>query len=340
MRFTHGSFDLLIDYHGACALKLQQLKYLVTVVKTGFNISEAARLLHTSQPGVSRQLMQLEQELGVSLLRRTKNSIIGLTEDAQPILELSVRVLADVEGIKQIAQSMQAGEPKSVTVVTTHSFARHMIAEPLSRLSGREPLVRVTINQSSSEGALQQVLSGEADIALNSKRADNLELVSLPVFKLPRVLAAPKGHPILACSNISFEEITRHPHIAYPQAFAARRSLDEAFATHHLKCNVVITATDADMVMACVVKGLGIAILTTLSTQDIDTRRASLLPLDHLFDPVIAYITIRRESVHNRAVMEFLQSLIPWFRQVDPRLFFLQGAAVQEPKVWPDCLNT
>jgi LysR family cys regulon transcriptional activator len=320
-------------------MKLQQLKYFATVVKTGFNISEAARLLHTSQPGVSRQLMQLEQELGVPLLRRTKNSIVGLTEDAQPILELAARVLADVEGIKRLAHGMQTGEPKSVTVVTTHSFARHMVAEPLSRLSGRQPLVRVTINQSSSEGALQQVLSGEADVALNSKRADNLELYSLPIFKLPRVLAAPKGHPILECSKISMDEIARHPHVAYPQAFAARRSLDEAFAANHLKCNVVITATDADMVMACVSKGLGIAILTTLSTQDIDTRRVSLAPLDHLFDPVIAYITIRRESVHNRAVMEFLQSLVPWFRQADPKLFFLQEVEVQEPKVWPDCLT-
>lgn len=319
-------------------MKLQQLKYLVTVVKTGFNISETARLLHTSQPGVSRQLMQLEQELGISLLRRTKNSIVGLTEDAKPILELATRIISDTEGIKQLAQNLQTGEAKSVTVVTTHSFARHMVAEPLSRLSGRHPLVRVTINQSSSEGALQQVLSGEADIALNSKRADNLELSSLPVFKLPRVLAAPKGHPIFECSKITLKEIARYPHVAYPQAFAARRSLDEAFASHHLKCNVVITATDADMVMACVSKGLGIAILTTLSTQDIDTRRVNLAPLDHLFDPVVAYVTIRRESVHNRAVIEFLQSLVPLFRQLDPRLFFLGKAEIPEAKIWPDCL--
>ncbi len=320
-------------------MKLQQLRYFVTVVKTGFNISEAARLLHTSQPGVSRQLMQFEQELGIPLLRRTKNSIAGLTEDAQPILELAARILADAEGIKQLALDVQAGETKSVTVVTTHSFARHMVAEPLSRLSGRQPLVRVTINQSSSEGALQQVLSGEADIALNTKHADNIELSSLPVFKLPRILVAPKGHPILECSNISLEDIARHPHVAYPQAFAARRSLDETFAAQHLKCNVVITATDADMVMACVSKGLGIAILTTLSTQDIDTRRVNLAPLDHLFSPVIAYVTIRRESVHNRSVMEFLQSLVPWLRQVDPRIFFLKDTRVQEPKVWPDCLS-
>lgn len=320
-------------------MKLQQLKYLLTVVKTGFNISETARLLHTSQPGVSRQLMQLEQELGITLLRRTKNSIVGLTDEAQPIIELVARILADVEGIKQIATELQVGESKSVTVVTTHSFARHMVAEPLSRLSGRQPFVRVTINQSSSEGALQQVLSGEADLALNSKRADNHALYSLPVFKLPRVLVAPKGHPILECTEISLEEIARHPHVAYPQAFAARRSLDETFADNHLKCNVVITATDADMVMACVSKGLGIAILTTLSTQDLDSRRVSLLPLDHLFAPVIAYITIRRESVHDRAVMEFLQSLVPLFRQIDPKLFFLKELEVPEPKVWPDCLS-
>ena len=319
-------------------MKLQQLKYLVTVVKTGFNISETARLLHTSQPGVSRQLMQLEQELGISLLRRTKNSIVGLTEDAKPILELAARIIADTEGIKQIAQSLQSREAKSVTVVTTHSFARHMVAEPLSRLSGAQPLVRVTINQSSSEGALQQVLSGEADIALNSKCAENLELSSLPVFKLPRVLVAPKGHPILDCSRITLEEIARHPHVAYPQTFAARRSLDEVFSARALICNVVITATDADMVMACVSKGLGIAILTTLSTQDIDTRRVSLVPLGHLFSPVIAYVTIRRESVHNRAVIEFLQSLVPLFRQLDPRLFFLGESEIPEAKVWPDCL--
>ncbi len=320
-------------------MKLQQLKFFVTVVKADFNISEAARLLHTSQPGVSRQLMQLEQELGIILLRRTKNRIVGLTEDAQPILELAAKVLADVEGIKQLALGIQSGEAKSVTVVTTHSFARHMLAEPLFRLSGREPLVRVTINQSSSEGALQQVLSGEADIALSSKRADNLELSSLPVFKLPRVLVAPKGHPILECLNISLEEIARHSHVAYPRAFAARRSLDEAFASHQLNCNVVITATDADMVMACVSKGLGIAILSTLSTQDVDAARVSLVPLDHLFDPVIAYITIRRESVHNISVMEFLQSLVPRFRHVDPGQLFLQETDIRALQVWPEYLG-
>ncbi len=320
-------------------MKLQQLKYLVTVVKTDFNISETARLLHTSQPGVSRQLMLLEQELGMVLLRRTKNSVSGLTDDAQPIVELAAKIIADVEGIKQIAQSLQQSETKSVTVVTTHSFARHMVAEPLSKLSGSQPLVRVTINQSSSEGALQQVLSGEADVALNTKRSDSIELSSIPVFQLPRLLVAPQGHAIASLNEVSLEEIARHPHVAYPQTFAARRSLDEVFAMHHLKCNVVITATDADMVMACVSNGLGIAILTTLTTREVDLRKVSVTPLDHLLAPVVVYVTIRRESVHNRAVMEFLQSLVPWLRDTDPKRLFLQEIGAPDPEVWPDCLT-
>lgn len=319
-------------------MKLQQLKYLITVVKTDFNISKAARLLHTSQPGVSKQLMLLEQELGIVLLRRTKNSVTGLTEDAQPIVELAARIIADADGIKKIAQGLQKSDPKSVTVVTTHSFARHMVAEPLSKLSGTQPLVRVTINQSSSEGALQQVLSGEADVALNTKRSDSLELSSIAVFRLPRLLVAPKGHPICGLREVSLEELARHPHVAYPQTFAARRSLDEVFAAHQLKCNVVITATDADMVMACVSNGLGIAILTTLATREVDLRKVSLTSLDHLLKPVVVYVTIRRESVHNREVMEFLQSLVPWLRQTDPKRLFLQQIGAPNPEVWPDCL--
>ena len=319
-------------------MKLQQLRYLVTVVKTNFNISETARLLHTSQPGVSRQLMLLEQELGVNLLRRTKNSVTGLTEDAGPIVELAAKIVADAEGIKQIALGLQKNETKSVTVVTTHSFARHMVAEPLSKLSGSQPQVRVTINQSSSEGALQQVLTGEADIALNTKRSESLALSSIPVFQLPRLLIAPKGHPIASLREVSLEEIARHPHVAYPQTFAARRSLDEVFSMNHLKCNVVITATDADMVMACVSNGLGIAILTTLTTREVDLRKVSVTPLDHLLSPVVVYVTIRRESVHNHAVMEFLQSLVPWLRHTDPRKLFLQEINAPDPEVWPDCL--
>lgn len=323
---------------GAGIMKLQQLKYLVTVVKMNFNISETARVLHTSQPGVSRQLMLLEQELGVILLRRTKNSVSGLTDEARPIVELAAKIVADAEGIKQLAHALHVSESKLVTVVTTHSFARHMVAEPLSKLSGTHPAVRVTINQSSSEGALQQVLSGEADVALNTKRAETLALSSVPVFRLPRVLVTPKGHPILDGRDVSLAELALHPHVAYPQTFAARRSLDEVFEANHLKCNVVITATDADMVMTCVSNGLGIAILTTLTTQDIDLRKVATVSLDDLLSPVVAYVTIRRESVHNRAVMEFLQSLVPWFRQTDPKKLFLGEISAPAPEIWPDCL--
>jgi len=293
-------------------MQLQQLRFLVTVCQTGFNVTEASRLLHTSQPGVSRQLKMLECELGVQLLERTSNRIIGLAPGAQPFLDLANRIVEDAERLKAMASRPNRYERKSLTLATTHSLARYLLPKPIGAFREAYPSLTVSVINSTPEMSLGQVADGEAEIAINTKAFDaSSRFISIPCYQLRRILIMPKGHHLKTKDAVTLSDIASYPLVAYASSHAGRASAEKAFKSQNIPFNIAVTAADADIVKTCVADGLGIAVISSISFQPSQDMSICAIPVDHLFEPSIVYATLERRGLNDDVLLAFINEFSP-----------------------------
>lgn len=304
-------------------MTLQQLRYLCEVVDQGFNVTLAARRLHTSQPGISAQIRQLERELGTDILVRRGNRLLGLTEVGMNIVAYARRVLGEATNLRSAAEEFRQAESGQLTVATTHLHARYALLDVIRAFSKKHPGVRLSLVQGSIPEIDRHVLSGHADIGL-STGSDPVpkELVLLPAYALSRSVIAPTGHPILAEKKITLKHIAQYPLIVYDTNFSSGATVFEAFRHRGLEPNVVLTAIDADVIKAYVGAGLGIAVLQTMAYDPAIDRKIAARPADHLFAPSITQIALRRDRYLRRHVIEFIEMVAPkWTRDaVEKRL--------------------
>lgn len=291
-------------------MKLQQLRFLRQVVESGLNISEAARVLHTSQPGVSKQLKLLEEELGTILFVRGKNSILAIAEQAKPIIELADRIVADTERLRTLAR--RQGAKSELSIATSHTLAKYLLPRPIANFICREPGISVTIRRGDPMEAIDILMTGEADIAVSTENAaDNPSVVAIPCYRVPRVLIVPPGHPLLRKKPITLDAIAACPMIAYGKSFTGRQIIDKAFAEHGLQPNIVLNALGVDLVKTCVENGLGIAVITRISFNSTRDKRLRAIDVSHLFDSSVVYILVRKESASRPEIVAFIQSFAP-----------------------------
>ncbi|MER2544566.1 MAG: CysB family HTH-type transcriptional regulator [Candidatus Accumulibacter phosphatis] len=293
-------------------MKLQQLRYLVEVAQRGLNVSEAAAALYTSQPGISKQIKLLEDELGVIVFERSGKRLTAVTEPGRAVLEIAERILRDAENIRRVGEEYAGGDSGSLVIATTHTQARYALPGVVKSFVDRHPRVRLSLRQGHPTQIAEWALKGEADIAIATEALDQYpQLLMLPCYQWVHCVIAPDGHAILGEKPLSLTALARWPLITYDSAFAGRSRINKAFELARLTPNVVLTAIDADVIKTYVSLGLGLGIIASMAFDA--TRDAGLqaLPAEHLFGSNTTRIGLRRGNHIRRFEYDFIELFAP-----------------------------
>jgi LysR family cys regulon transcriptional activator len=297
-------------------MKLQQLRYLREVAKSGLNLSAAADALHTSQPGISKQIRQLEDELGVQILVRHGKRVVEITAPGKLILDIAERMLKDVENLKQVAREYSSEDTGALVIATTHTQARYALPSVVNRFTRRYPKVRLSLRQGSPQQIAELVKTGEADLAIETEAEEFYDgLVLLPCYQWNRCVITPPGHALLNERRLTLEGIARHPLITYDFAFTGSSPIKRAFETKGITPNVVLTAIDSDVIKAYVEMGLGVGILAKMAYDPARDLGLALIDASHLFEPSTARIAIRRNAYLRGYVYEFIELFAPHLKR-------------------------
>jgi len=291
-------------------MNLQQLRYLCGIADHQLNISKAAEALHTSQPGVTRQIRQFEEELKVELLVRQGNRISTLTEPGRVVVEIARRILRDVENIRSVGAEHADPNKGTLTVATTHVHARYVLMPVLRRFRQRFPKVRVTVRQGNPDQIAQFVSAGQADLGLATAPTEEAPMLAgLPCYRFRRCVLVPKQHPLLKKKRITLVNMASYPMINLDVSFASGVSVMSTFQANGIAPDVVLTATDAEVIKAYVAAGLGIATLPEIAFDP--KRDAALTTIDarHLFPPNISYVWLHRHLYLRGYAAEFIRML-------------------------------
>lgn len=293
-------------------MKLQQLRYLCEVANQGLNLSKAAEILHTSQPGISKQIRLLENELGVDILVRNGKRVVEITPPGRAILEIAERMLKDTNNLKQVGQEFANEASGSFTIATTHTQARYALPAAIKHFTARYPKVKLILNQGSPTQIAELVRSGVADIAIATEAIEFFdELVMLPCYQWNRCIIVPLQHPLLEVEELTLEAIAQHPIITYDFAFTGRSKINQAFDSKGLVPNVVLTAIDSDIIKTYVELGLGVGILAQMAFEPQRDSQLRSIDASHLFEPSTTRIGISRNSYLRRYVYDFIEMFAP-----------------------------
>ncbi|MBP2150967.1 LysR substrate-binding domain-containing protein [Xanthobacter flavus] len=293
-------------------MKLQQLRYILEIVRQNNHLSAAAEALHTSQPGVSRQVQLLEAELGFEVFLRTRNRIIGPTEPGRLVLDIAKRVVTDMAALKALKDDVNSGAHGTLTIGTTHTQARYVLPRVIEEFVRSHPDVQLVLRQGNPEDICAMVDAAEADIAIGTDTVNALpNLVKLPCFALPRSVVARRDHPILQVPELTLEAIAGYPIISYDQRYSGRWRVMKAFKDAGLDPKIILSAIDADVCKTYIELGLGIGVLTTIT---FDPKRDSELgarDASHLFDPSTIFISLRANTYLRGYMLDFIRAVAP-----------------------------
>ena len=293
-------------------MNLQQLRYVYEVARHGYNVSDAADALFTSQPGVSKQIRLLEDELGVEVFARHGKRLVGLTDPGRQVLSIAERVLRDVDNLRQVGDEFSNEASGRLSIATTHTQARYVLPSVVAAFVQRYPAVKLELHQGSPRQVCDMVLSGEADIAIATEAiAEYKELVMLPCYQWNRCVIAPKKHPILNARPLTLEEIAKWPVITYDSAFTGRSQINKAFVGRGLKPKVVLTAIDSDVIKTYVAMGLGVGILAAMAYDSNADTQIGMLDASHLFESSTTRIGILRNAWLRGYVYAFIELFAP-----------------------------
>ena len=293
-------------------MKLQQLRYICEVARHNLNLSNAAEALFTSQPGISKQIRSLEDELGVDIFVRHGKRVVAVTEPGKAILEIAQRVLKDVENLRQVGEEFTEEDNGHLTIATTHTQARYALPHVIQRFTKRYPGVRLSLRQGSPTQISELVTSGEADIAIATEAIELYEdLVMLPCYEWNRCVLVPPGHPLLKAKKLTLQAMAAFPIITYDFAFTGRSRINQAFAGKGLTPNVVLTAIDADVIKTYVELGLGIGIVAMMAYDPKRDTHLRAMDASHLFEPSTTRIGIRKNSYLRGYTYEFIEMFAP-----------------------------
>lgn len=306
-------------------MKLQQLKYLCTIVDEDFSITKAAAKLHTSQPGISKQLRLLEDELRTELLVRRRNRVIALTPGAQAILPTARRILKEAETLKQVLAD--AGDPGKgrLAIATTHVHARYTLTPIFKRFRPRYPRVTIHMLQGNPRQIAHWVATGEADVGLGTPPPDLAPgLVSIPCFRMHHCVITPKKHPLLKQRRPTLEMISRYPLITTGPRSRLGNLVVDRFASHGLRPNIVMHALDIEIIKQYVQLGFGVAIVPTIAVSDPRDRGLKVLDIGAVFQPTIASLIVQDDQPTRKYVEDFIDMVAP--REHSTRLIRDVGA--------------
>lgn len=293
-------------------MNLQQLRYLHEIVQHELNISDAAKALYTSQPGLSKQIKSLEEELGIEIFVRNGKRLTAITEPGKAVLEIAQRMLHDADNLKQVGQEFRSQDSGSLTIATTHTQARYALPPVVEQFIKRYPKVKLSLHQGSPTQIAQQVLNGEADIAIATESLIMYdELTTLPCYEWHHCIVVPIGHPLLAEKKLTLEKIAQYPIITYDFAFSGRGKINAAFNAHNITPNIVLTAIDADVIKTYVELGLGIGIVAQMAFIPKRDKLLRIIDTGNLFQSSTTRIAIRRNEFLRGYTYHFIELFAP-----------------------------
>lgn len=276
-------------------MQIQQLRYLAALARSGFNVTQAAERLYKSQPGVSKQLRLLEEELGVSLFVRQGKMLVGLTPAGRAILDLADCALANVEAIRRVAMEFCEPDRGDLSIATTHTQARYVLPPVIRAFRRAWPSVRLHLHQGTPAQIAEMAASGAVDFAIATESLHLFdELVMLPCYRWNRAVVVPRGHPLAEVSPLSLAAVAEWPILTYVFGFTDRSHINQAFQEAGLAPEVSLTATDSDVIKTYIRLGLGVGILADMACDEATDADLAFLPAGHLFEPSVTRIGFRR----------------------------------------------
>jgi len=295
-------------------MKLHQLKYVREVARQGLSVTAAAEALHTSQPGVSKQIQLLEEELKLQIFQRNGKRLTGLTEPGQKILKLAMSVMFELENIKHVGEEFSKDASGMLTIATTHTQARYKLPAAVQQFMQVYPQVKLHIHQGNPTQVTDWVTTGEADIGIATEAiAQEERLICLPCYEWNRSIVVPKGHDLEQRPLLTLEDIASHPIITYDFAFTGSTTVSKVFHDAGVTPNVVLTAIDADVIKTYVNLGLGIGLIANMAFDE--KRDESLVRLDcsHLFPKSTTHLGVRKDTFIRGYLYDFISMLSPKF---------------------------
>lgn len=293
-------------------MNLQQLRYAAAVARHGLNISEAAEALHTSQPGVSKQVRALEEELGVEVFVRQGRRLTAVTAAGREILAGIERILAEIANLRAVGEEHASPGRGSLTLAVTHTQARYALPKVVTAFKRLYPEVHLKMLQGSPRQLAQAVIDGEADVAIATEAlADHEELVSVPAYQWHHGVVVAAGHPLERERPLTLEAIARFPVVTYDASFTGRSAVDRSFAQRGLAPEIALTALDSDVIKSYASLGLGVGIVSATAYDKQKDRGLTLLPAAHLFPVQTTRVAFRRGARLRGFAMEFIRMFVP-----------------------------
>jgi LysR family cys regulon transcriptional activator len=294
-------------------MKLQQLKYLLAIVDNGLNITAAAERLYTSQPGVSKQLKLLEEELGLQLFTRKGKSLGGITAAGKQVIERARVVMQEVENIRSLASDYYHEEEGTLSIATTHTQARYVLPEIIKAFRDRYPQVSLELHQGTSEQIADMVSANEIDFAIATGSRDLFaDLLLVPSYHWDRKVLVPSNHDLTRIDRkLTLEDLAEYPLVTYVFSFGGQSSLKRAFADEGLEPDVVFTARDADVIKTYVRMGLGVGIVASMAEDCEDKKDLIAIDAEGLFPRSTTWIGFRKDAVMRRYMLDFMQLFAP-----------------------------
>jgi len=307
-------------------MKLQQLRCIHEVVKNGFSISKAAEALHTSQPGVSKQIQLLEEEVGLHIFLRHGKRLIGLSEPGQHVYQHINKVIREIKSIKQVSEEFSQSSLGVLTIATTHTQARYKLPNVVQAFMSKYPDVKLNIHQGNPTQVTDQVVKGEADIGIATESiSHNDKLFCLPCYTWNRCLVMPAKHPLAKEKTVTLAKLATYPIITYDYAFTGSTIVSKVFQDAGLTPNIVLTAIDADVIKTYVNLGLGVGLIAQMAYDPKRDQGLVSIDVSHLFPTSTTYLGIRRDIFLRGFMYDFIEIFIPEYpKQIVKKLMLDQ----------------
>lgn len=293
-------------------MKLQQLRYIWEVARNDLNVSATAQTLYTSQPGVSKQIRLLEDELGVEVFARSGKHLTHITPAGEKIIELAGEILNQTHNIKRIAKEFSDERKGSLDIATTHTQARYALPKVIHDFIADYPEVSLHMHQGTPMQIAEMANDGGVDFAIATEALELFgNLIMLPCYTWNRSVVVPKDHPLASIDHLTLEELSKHPIVTYVFGFTGRSQLDESFREAGLDANVVFTAADSDVIKTYVRLGLGVGIVATMAYDNHLDNDLVAIDVSHLFENSMTKIGIRSNTFIRGYMYDFIQSFAP-----------------------------
>ena len=291
-------------------MNLHQFRFVQEAVRRGLNLTETAKALHTSQPGISKAILELEEELGVDIFARHGKRLKRVTEPGQQVLRSIEIIMREIANLRRIGDEFSLQDAGTLSIATTHTQARYVLPEPVALLRRRFPKVAVTLHQGAPEQVARMLLDDVADIGLATEGlADVGDLVTLPCYEWQHVIVVPAAHPLAGVERPTFEQLAAEPLVTYQAAFSGRKRVDAAFAQRRIEPQVVLEAIDSDVIKTYVRLGLGVGIVAEMAMRAETAGDLVARPAGHLFGSNVSHVAFKRGAYLRHFVYTFAELL-------------------------------